>query len=210
MIAHISLGERGHHSKSAQEYGQQKREEALRAAEILGAEARFFDQPDTDPDGVDRVGQELATVVRQVRPGTVVTHWRGSWHPDHVAAYQATVQALLLSGLKATTETGTAHEPRTLLFGENWEDGEDFRPDTYMDVTDAYATWQDALAAYEIGRVPAPGFPYRDYYSALARMRGCVIGAGYAEAFQAAPVEMMAGLGLGLQGRWRGSSGEGS
>jgi N-acetylglucosamine malate deacetylase 1 len=105
--------------------------------------------------------------------------------------------------LKASIETGTAHEPRSLLFGENWEDGEDFRPDTYIDVTNAYATWQDALGAYEIGRVPAPGFPYRDYYSALSRMRGCAMGTGYAEAFQSASVEMMAGLGLGLQDRWR-------
>jgi N-acetylglucosamine malate deacetylase 1 len=205
VLTHVSLGERGHHSKSSEEYAEQKRGEALGAAAILGAEVRFLDQLDTESGDTNRVADELAEIVRDVGPGTVITHWRGSWHPDHVAAYHATMRGLLLAGLKAAGGTSAAHAPKALLFGENWEDGEDFRPDTYVDITEAYDTWQAAMAAYEIGQVPAPGFPYRDYYSALARMRGCVIGTGYAEAFRSAPVETMAGLGLGLQGRWEGS-----
>ncbi|MGA3214948.1 MAG: PIG-L family deacetylase [Acidimicrobiales bacterium] len=203
VLAHISLGERGHNSKSPAEYAIQKREEATRAARTLGAEVRFLDRPDTDPGGANRVADQIAEIVRAVRPGTVVTHWRGSWHPDHVAAHNATMRGLLLAGLPAAGEPDRAHSPRDLLFGENWEDGEGFRPDTYLDVTEAFATWQAALEAYEIGRIPAPGFPYRDYYTSLARLRGCVLGTGYAEAFQSAPVETMAGLGLGIVNRWQ-------
>jgi LmbE family N-acetylglucosaminyl deacetylase len=208
VLVHISLGERGHHAKSSAEYALQKREEALSAARILGAEVRFLEQPDTDPEGVPKVAEQIAGIVRSARPGTVVTHWRGSWHPDHVAAHQATMRGLLLGGLAAAGGEGRAHAPKELLFGENWEDGEGFRPDTYQDVTAGFDTWQAALDAYEIGRSPAPGFPYRDYYTSLARLRGCVLGTGYAEAFQAAPVETMAGLGLGVRDRWRTGKGD--
>ncbi|HTX01533.1 MAG TPA: PIG-L family deacetylase [Acidimicrobiales bacterium] len=210
VLVHVSLGERGHHTKTAQEYARQKRDEALAAAALLGAEARFLEQPDTEPAGVSAVGEQIAAVVRDVRPATVVTHWRGSWHPDHVATHQATMRGLLLGGLGAAAEPRRAHAPRELLFGENWEDLDDFRPDTYLDVTEAFDAWQAALDAYEIGRIPAPGFPYRDYYTSLARMRGCVIGTGYAEAFLSAPVETRAGLGLALRDRWQAAQGSGS
>jgi LmbE family N-acetylglucosaminyl deacetylase len=207
VLVHVSLGERGHHSKSSADYAAQKRGEALEAARLLGAETCFLDQPDTDPTGADRVADEIAGIVRSVRPGYVVTHWRGSWHPDHVGAHSATMRGLLLAGLAATTDTGVAHAPRLLLFGENWEDGEDFQPDTYLDVTPSYETWLQALNAYEIGRIPAPGFPYQDYYASLARMRGCVVGTRYAEAFQSAPIATMAGLGLGVRDRWETDGG---
>lgn len=207
VLVHISLGERGHHSKSSADYAIQKREEALEAARILGAEARFLEQADTDSTNVGRVSEEIARIVRSVHPGSVVTHWRGSWHPDHVAAHEATMRALLLAGLAATAEKDVAHAPAALLFGENWEDGEGFRADTYLDVTPSYETWIEALRAYEIGRVPPPGFPYSDYYASLARLRGCVLGTRYAEAFQSAPIETMVGLGLGVKDRWQSNAG---
>lgn len=203
VLVHLSLGERGHHSKTAAEYAEQKRAEAKEAARILGAEVQVLGQPDTQADrGAEATAESLAAIVRSVRPGTVVTHWRGSWHPDHVAAHDATIRGLLLAGLKAAGDASAAHAPRSLLFAENWEDSEGHRPDVYVDVSSSLDTWLAALGAYEIGQIPAPGFPYRDYYSSLARLRGCILGVQHAQAFQSAPVETTAGLGLGIRDRW--------
>ena len=141
-------------------------------------------------------------MVREVRPATVVTHWRGSWHPDHVATHYATLRGLLLAGLPIPTRDEapgtphTAHTPREILYGENWEDGEGFRSDMYRDITAGFEAWQAALDEYEIGRVSNPGFPYRDYYTSLARMRGCLCGVKYAETFLPAPPEVRTGLAI--------------
>lgn len=197
-LLHLTLGEGGHSSKSLDEYRAQKRSEAQAAARILGAEAVFAGEPDGDLVAGSRVAKAIAEQIRSVRPTTVVTHWRGSWHPDHIAAHEATMKGLLLAGLPSVTgdRTQSPHVPSRLLFGENWEDSDGFRPEAYEDISEAFDTWQAALGAYEIGSQASGGFPYRDYYTALARMRGCVWGVQYAEAFFPAPAATMRGLAL--------------
>jgi LmbE family N-acetylglucosaminyl deacetylase len=202
ILLHVSLGEAGHAQKAVDEYAAQKRAEALRAAAALGAQVRFLDRPDTQLERVEGIDTEIARVVREVRPATVVTHWRGSWHPDHVATHYATLRGLLLAGLpgpaldQSPATSHAPHTPREILYGENWEDGEGFRPQMYMDITDGFEAWQAALEEYEIGRVSNPGFPYRDYYTSLARMRGCLCGVRYAETFLPAPTEVRTGLAI--------------
>lgn len=198
VLLHLTLGEGGHSSKSLDDYRAQKRSEAQAAARILGAEAAFAGEPDGDLGTGSRVVNAIARQIRSLRPATVVTHWRGSWHPDHVAAHEATMKGLLLAGLPSATGNGTSpsHVPSKLLFGENWEDSDGFRPEAYEDISEEFEAWQAALDAYEIGSQKSGGFPYRDYYAALARLRGCVWGVRYAEAFFPAPVATMRGLAL--------------
>jgi N-acetylglucosamine malate deacetylase 1 len=201
VVLHVSLGEAGHVGKTTSDYAAQKRDEALRAAAVLGAQAKFLDHPDTRVSYAPGLAKQIAQVVQEVRPQTVVTHWRGSWHPDHVATHHATIKGLILAGLAKGAEGRGPYAPSELLFAENWEDGEDFRPQAYRDISEGFEPWQAALAEYEIGRPDGSGFPYRDYYTALARLRGCLFGVRYAEAFLPAPVEVLAGLGMASPGR---------
>jgi N-acetylglucosamine malate deacetylase 1 len=198
VLLHLTLGEGGHSSKSLDEYKAQKRNEAEAAAKILGAEAAFAGQPDGDLGRGKEVALAIVEWIRSLRPSAVVTHWRGSWHPDHVAAHEATMRALLLAGLPSVASDGmpSSHVPTAVLFGENWEDSDGFRPELYEDISEDFEVWQAALGAYEIGSDSPEGFPYRDYYAALARMRGCISGVRYAEAFYPAPAATMRGLAL--------------
>lgn len=194
-IAHVSMGEAGHQEKTAEQYSSQKRDEATRAAQVLGAEVHFLGHPDGAVADVPDLAKEIARLVQEVQPSTVVTHWKGSWHPDHAATHRAVLHGLILAGLGLGSSEVAAHCPDELLFAENWEDAEDFRPVLYADVTPGFDRWQTALAQYEIGKAKAPGFPYRDYYAALARCRGCLSDVTYAEAFLPAPQDLMRGLG---------------
>lgn len=198
-LLHVSLGEAGHATKPVGAYAAQKREEAINAARSLGAEARFLDCPDTEVPEATGLAHQVAAVVQEVRPTVVVTHWRGSWHADHVATHDAVLRALVLAGLGRASAVHPAHAPHGLMFAENWEDSEGFRPQEYWDITDGFEAWQSALDQYEIGKADPPGFPYRDYYTALARVRGCLCAARYAEAFLPAAPEVIAGLGAGGQ-----------
>jgi LmbE family N-acetylglucosaminyl deacetylase len=180
VFLHLTAGEMGHPRLSGAAYAKQKIDEAQRAAKVLGAEARFLPYPDAGLPRNDEVAYQIADVIREVRPDVVITHWRGSFHSDHVNAHYNTRQALFYAGLPAIQRAHSAHSPKKILYAENWEDMEDFEPDLYLDITDVYDRWVEAASQYELFSGSVSGFRYRDYYEALAVMRGCL--AGYSRA----------------------------
>src|SRR5438876_3981818 len=177
---HLTAGEAGHPTLSAEEYARQKIDEAQRAAGILGADARFLPYADAALPRNDEVAYQIADVIREVRPEVVLTHWRGSFHSDHINAHHNTMRALFLAALPAIERTHPPHAPGTVLFPENWQDMEDFDPNLYVDIDDVYDQWLEAANQYELFRGGISSFRYRDYYQALATMRGCL--SGYARA----------------------------
>ncbi|HKO24015.1 MAG TPA: PIG-L family deacetylase [Chloroflexota bacterium] len=180
VFLHLTAGEMGHPRLSGQEYARQKYEEAHNAAQVLGAEARFLPYADASLPCNDEVAYQIADVIREVRPQVVLTHWRGSFHSDHVNTHHNTMRALFLAALPAIARSHPPHSPDTVLFPENWEDMEDFDPNLYVDIDDVYDQWLEAANQYELFRGGISSFRYRDYYQALAIMRGCL--SGYARA----------------------------
>ncbi len=176
VFLHATPGEMGHPRLSGLEYAQQKHEEARRAAEILGAEARFLPYTDTALPHDDMVAYQIADVIREARPEVVITHWRGSFHSDHINAHLTTERALFLAALPAITRAHPAHTPSTVLYPENWEDMDGFDPTLFVDIGDVYEQWLEAANQYELFRGGVSGFRYREYYQALATMRGCLAG----------------------------------
>jgi LmbE family N-acetylglucosaminyl deacetylase len=174
---HLTLGERGHARLDAAAYAAEKRRAAEQVAAALGAEARCLAYPDGELPDTDAVKLEVADIIREVRPRVIITNWRGSFHRDHRRAHHIAVEARFLAGLAWLERARPAVWVPHLLFAENWEDMEGFRPDVYFDTTTTYERWVDAMNHYEIWRDPtAGGFRYRDYYTALAQMRGCLSG----------------------------------
>lgn len=176
VLLHLTPGEAGHPRLSREEYARQKIDEARRAAKVLGGEARFLPYPDAELPRNDEVAYAIADVIREVRPDVLLTHWRGSFHSDHVNTYYNTMRALFFAGLPAIKRAHPAHRPATILFPENWEDMDDFEPDLYLDVEDVYDRWIEAASQYELFSGSVSGFRYRDYYEALTITRGCLAG----------------------------------
>ena len=194
---HLTMGEQGHRCLSTQLYAAQKKQEAGRFAERLGIAWRTLDYPDTLLRNDDDTALAVAKVVRELRPEVVITHWRGSWHKDHAAASEVTKNAVFFAALPTIDLGLPAHNPQLLLFGENWEDDEDFKPAYLVDVTPGFEPWHAAAREYELAR-GLSSFPYMDYYSALYRLRGCLRGTQYAQAFATMPHSWNAGTGLFL------------
>lgn len=195
VLLHLSQGELGHRTLEPARYAAQKRREAQKAAAILGAEPVFLDYPDGGVPRDDEVAQRVARTIREVRPEIVIGHWRGSWHKDHVAAHHAMVQGVYYATLPTFDPTLPAHAPKQVLFAENWEDDEGFRPEVYLDTTLGHERWLAAIGAYALGRGELGEFRYLDYYDALARLRGCLAGVARAEAFMRTPRSVLVGLG---------------
>jgi LmbE family N-acetylglucosaminyl deacetylase len=166
----------------------QKRAEAERAAEVIGAEVIFAPYGDgLIPDG-EEARRFVAGVIREVRPTHVITHWGESIHPDHSATHRIVNDAVLLASLQ---DVGLSGSPlrglRGIYYAENWEDAVGFKPYVYVDVGDAEDAWREAVTAYEFVRGEISSFHYLEYYQALHVLRGTEARFARAVAFDIAP-----------------------
>jgi LmbE family N-acetylglucosaminyl deacetylase len=187
-ILHLTLGEGGNPKLSPAAYGEQKKREALAAAQALGAEALFGPWKDGELRDTEEAARLVADVIRQVKPTHVVTHWRASLHPDHEAAHRIVNAAVLLASLEGFSSAHPRHRGlRGVYYADNWEDAEGFSPYLYVDVSEDLAAWKAAVTCYEFIRGGISSFPYLEYYEALARVRGALAGRRFAVAFEMEP-----------------------
>jgi LmbE family N-acetylglucosaminyl deacetylase len=189
VLLHLTLGEGGNPALSPAAYGAQKRREAGEVAKALGAEVRFGPYRDGELPDDDATRRYVADVIREVRPTHVFTHWKDGIHKDHVTTSAVVRDAVLLASLGGVT---SAHAPwrgvRGVWFTDNWEDATGFAPFIYLAVAPAaFDGWRSAVSHYEFAQGRISGFPYIEYYAALATVRGAVAGKGRAVAFAIDP-----------------------
>ena len=188
VILHLTAGEGGNPKLDARAYGEQKRREALAAAKIIGADARFGPYRDGELPDDEATRRYVADVIRDVRPTHIVTHWRNSIHKDHSTTSAVVRDAVLLASLPAVELAHPAWRGvRSVWYAENWEDAEGFSPYVYVDVSDAMTRWREAVSQYEFVRGGISSFAYLDYYTALATVRGAEARKGQAVAFDIDP-----------------------
>ena len=169
----LSLGEKGSPTIPAEQYGSSQQEAAQKAAALLGAKALFLSYPDGGIPINDEAKFAVCDLIRQHKPLTVITHWKGSWHKDHRACYDIVEDAIFYAGLPGLVRKEPAHGVRKLLFADNWEDATGFIADTYLDITSVFDRWSNACSAFPMWRGET-GFRYNDYYDSLAVARGCL------------------------------------
>jgi LmbE family N-acetylglucosaminyl deacetylase len=190
VFVSLSLGEKGSATIPPGEYGALQREATVRAAQMLGAQAEFLAYPDGQIPINDEASLAVCDMIREYQPAIVVTHWRGSWHKDHRACYEIVDRAIFYASLPAFTRKQPAHRVKKLFFAENWEDAEDFRPDTYLDISAVFERWTEACAVFPMWR-GENGFRYDDYYRSLARANGCIGNFEYAAALMSPAEQLM-------------------
>ncbi|MFZ2491194.1 MAG: PIG-L family deacetylase, partial [Thermoanaerobaculia bacterium] len=179
---------RGNPKMTPDLYGEQKEREAKAAAAVLGADVRFGPWRDGEIPDDEEARRWTTTVIREVRPTLVITHWKKSMHKDHGITSAVVRDAVLLASLEGVAP-GTAvwRGVRSVWFAENWEDAESFAPFVYADVTGAVTAWREAVTKYEFVRGGISSFAYLDYYSALFTLRGAESRKGQAVAFDIEP-----------------------
>lgn len=187
-ILHLTLGEKGHPHLSPYEYAKQKKEEALKAGQILGAEVKFLDYHDGELPVSDEVKYKICDIIREVKPTSIITHWKESIHKDHKAAHLNVVDAIFFAALPSFERELPAHRITALYYAENWEDAQNFQPYIYIDITNVYPKWIEGVLQYELFRGTVSKFPYLEYYKALFTIRGTQIGCQYACAFDIEPL----------------------
>jgi LmbE family N-acetylglucosaminyl deacetylase len=182
-LLHLTPGEKGHPTLSAEEYGRQKIEEAEAAAKVLGADCRFLAYGDGELPLNEEVKWQVADVIRELKPDILFTHWKRSMHRDHERTHEIVKDARFYAALPAFRRELPAHGAWGMFYGDNWEDQYDYRIDGYVDISDVYDVYIDAINQFQLTSGAVSGFRYIDYYGSRAKMLGALAGFRYAQAF---------------------------
>nr|WP_155669048.1 PIG-L deacetylase family protein [Ornithinibacillus caprae] len=179
---HLTAGEKGNPPHiSVEEYRKQKIEEAEKAASVLGAKSITLDYKDAELKEDDETVTRVAKLLRELKPTLVITHWENSMHPDHAICPKIVQAAWLKAALPGFEIDGLPPHSLTRMFhSENWEDMEGYEPDIFVDVSDEFETYLEALSHYWF-IMNSRDFRYYDYYKALGTMRGCLNRTEYAQ-----------------------------
>lgn len=180
-IVHLTLGEAGHPRLPPRDYAEQRKREVVESARLMGAEVVWFEYPDGLLEASEEVKLRVADLIRLKKPALILTHWKGSLHKDHRAAWQIVQDAQFYAALPAVRRDGPDGQPlaahfAALLYPENWEDMEGFRADLYLDVSEVWEDYLKVLRSHEFIRGGVSTFRYLEYYSALGITRGCLGG----------------------------------
>jgi LmbE family N-acetylglucosaminyl deacetylase len=134
-----------------------RREQVAAAAAVGVDDVRFLGYKDGELTVTHELRRDITRVIRQVQPERVLTmspvrNWDriGASHPDHMAAAEATVQAIYPDArnqfahptLMNDEGLGEWHVSQLWMFGSP-------TPNTYVDVTDQFPAKLAALRAHE-------------------------------------------------------------
>ena len=189
----LSFGERGESAKLWREPGMtlervksERRVEAERAAEILGAHAVFMDAGDYPLRLTDELLYELVRLYRTLRPELVLTHSLADpYNFDHPLAAHAAQEARIVAQAHGH-EPGTPviGAPPVFLFEPHQPEQCGFQPQVLLDIT---PVWEKKQAAF---RTMAAQEHLWSYYERVALQRGVQAARNsnrkvkYAEAYQ--------------------------
>jgi 4-oxalomesaconate hydratase len=153
----LSYGERGEserlwkiHGMTVEQVKQDRHAESSRAAEILGAEIRFFDMGDYPIVPTQEKIVEMVNEFRLHKPEIVLTHsFEDPYNPDHPMANDLTLKARIYAQAAGYPAAGKGRQddaPPVFFFEPHQPEQCNFKPQTLLDIT---PVWQKKLAAME-------------------------------------------------------------
>ena len=190
----LSYGERGESERlwkmpgmDLERVKQLRCAESRKAADILGAEIRFFDSGDYPLRVTDELIHEMVTEYRACQPEFVLTHsFADPYNSDHPEAAQLTLKTRIYAQAAGYPAPGNKlGAPPVFVFEPHQPEQCGFRPEILLDITPAFERKRMAMESMEAQE------HLWEYYTDLARRRGvqAVRNSGrreikYAEAYQ--------------------------
>lgn len=167
--------------------------EAQAAAAVLGvAERRTAGLPDGRLENTPAARSVVATLIRELRPRTVVLHWPEARHPDHRAASELGRDACFIAGIRNAQDVrGDAFRPHKLLYSLTYQEAP-VKPSFVVDITDFIDRKLEAIFAFgsqfaektSMGDVMGGGSrPLREQILAHCAHYGALIRKPYGEPF---------------------------
>jgi LmbE family N-acetylglucosaminyl deacetylase len=166
-----------------EEVARRRMEQGRRAGEILGAETRFLEYPDTRLVYTREVASEIAKLVCEIRPTGLLT-WGDAWvrgmrHPDHQAAGRIFRDAITLARIAKVVAPLPPFRGSVPIF--TLRDVHSTLPPVAVEVGERLAGIEELARFYHHG----VGFGDPEWLHRRLRTIGARWGAEYAEEFDA-------------------------
>ncbi|HEY1464461.1 MAG TPA: PIG-L deacetylase family protein [Terriglobales bacterium] len=171
----LSFGERGESAKLWREPGmtvekvkEARKEEALKAAEILGAKVTFMDLGDYPLRVSDDALFKLVDMYRELRPEFVLTHsLNDPYNFDHPLATHVAQEARIIAQAHGRNPSKPVIEaPPVFLFEPHQTEQCDWKPQVLLDIT---PVWEKKSAAF---KTMVAQEHLWNYYERVALQRG--------------------------------------
>jgi LmbE family N-acetylglucosaminyl deacetylase len=187
-MAVVTNGDVGSSTLPMEEIAEVRRQEALAAANLIGADLIWIGYHDEFFFHNEESRRRLIDVMRQAEPDVVFCHWTDDYHPDHSLSGQAVRDARIMT---AVPNIVTEHPPLSRipeLFFYDTLAGINFSPEVYVDISDTFPIKKDMLACHV-----SQNQWIRDIFQAdltdlmevQTRFRGLQAGKRHAEGFRA-------------------------
>jgi 4-oxalomesaconate hydratase len=152
----LSFGERGESAKLWRQPGmtmekvkEDRRQEALKAAAILGAKTIFFDVGDYPMRVPDQILYELAGLFRKIRPEFILTHsLKDPYNFDHPLVAHITQEARIVAQAHGHDPSNipVLGAPPVFLFEPHQPEQCEWKPQVLLDIT---PVWAKKYAAFK-------------------------------------------------------------
>lgn len=171
----LSYGERGESQGAWKQPGMTvervkeiRHAESAAAAEVLGAEIRFFDTGDYPLHASAETIDAMVAEFRELQPEFVLTHSaRDPYNPDHPAAYEATMRARVYAQALGVPGPGKPIEaPPVFAFEPHQPEQCGFNPQVLLDITSVFDVKRRAMESMKAQE------HLWEYYIDLAKRRG--------------------------------------
>ena len=169
-----------------QEVRSRRKEEASRAAEILGTQIEFYDYDDHLLVYDKEMIMKLAGEFKDFQPDYILTHTQDPMNPDHTNTKEAVLAALRSAQVYGVfPEKKVITDTNIFMYEPDQPEFCGFRPDFYIDITDVMDLKIKAMQIVASQQHLLHNYTNRaEYRSYLAKRLACNPQIKYAEAFQ--------------------------
>jgi LmbE family N-acetylglucosaminyl deacetylase len=150
VMCNASKGDRGSFEYTYEEVTRIRHVEAVRAAEIAGAEHVTLGLSDGEVNAADPAQRLLVVdLVRDTRPDVILTHSPGDYMADHNEVSKLVFDASFLSSLPLLETSKPTHAVVAPIYFMETVGGLGFHPTEFVDVTETIETKVRMLEAHE-------------------------------------------------------------
>ena len=187
FMCHAVNGNLGHETIPRDELSEIRREEAINAAKVIGAESFTLDIDDMGIYDGHETRMKMVEVIRKADPDVILTHAPNDYMPDHFNTSKLVFNSSFMSTLPLVeTETPRNRKVSPLYYMDNVM-GVDFQPNEYVDITDVIKIKEEMFRCHKSQLEwlkEHHNIEVIEYMYTVARFRGLQCDRKYAEGFK--------------------------
>ena len=184
----VANGNMGHKTIKPKELAEIRRAEALRGAELIGAQRLELDIGDLKINAGDTLQQQkMVEIVRTAQPDLIITHCPDDYASDHCETSKLVFYASFASSCPNYVTETNCFDPVVPIYYMETAGGMGFVPEIYIDISDYLEKKVEAILCHKSQTQwldDHDGFNMEEYARISARYRGIQSNTLYAEGFQ--------------------------